>query len=316
MKTNYKILWIDDEHQYVRGDRRSINEFLHEHGITLEVQPITVTPDKCPTTDPTFNDAVSDLELDMVFIDYNMPEQGDLIIQHIRKDLHHYYLPILFYTSDNNAQAMLQKSILQVNTLETEASRIADGIYFCDRDHIFEKAKLILTSLLRKEARPQQGRGLLMDRVSEIDAKLLKAISKFWPDVPDEKKPELVMTVKSRVSSSLSRATKIVEDIETKNYEEILQYFKDDIRRWDTSSRAIILRSILEIINADDPKAQTLLKFYNNDSGQPKALMLLRNDYAHKSSEDLAANHDDAQCVYIRTESRKHIENLDAILAS
>ena len=34
--------------------------------------------------------------------------------------------------------------------------------------------------LLKKEEKPQRGRGLLMDRVSELEALVLKAIEKYW----------------------------------------------------------------------------------------------------------------------------------------
>lgn len=192
MKTDYKILWIDDEHRYVSGDVRNIRSLLESYGVELTVNPIVVTPDHCPTKEASFSSAIEDIDLDMVFVDFNMPEQGDKIIRHIRDTLHHYHLPILFYTGNELAEQTLQEHIVASNKGEKFLANISDGIYFCHRDHIFDKAKLILTSLLKKENKAQNGRGLLMDRVSEVDVKLITALKVLWRQVPEEKREKVI----------------------------------------------------------------------------------------------------------------------------
>lgn len=199
MKTHYKILWIDDAHHYVRGDKRILERFFKDHGIELEIVKIEVTDDKLPTQHEPFKKAVSDIELDMVFIDFNMPENGTEVIYYIRKKISNYYLPILFYTSDSNAQVTLQKHILDANQSEDSTDKIVDGVYFCDRDHIAEKAKLILGSLMIKENQIQQVRGLLMDRVSEIDANLTECLNNLLKQVPKGKEDKILGELKERL---------------------------------------------------------------------------------------------------------------------
>lgn len=313
MKTHYKILWIDDQHRYLRGDVRSLTRFLEEHGIELIVVPVTVTEDEPPTQQQSFKDTVADLDLDMVFIDFNMPEQGNEIIHYIRKDLHHYYLPILFYTSDANAQQTLQNSILAVNESESEADKVADGIYFCDREHIADKAKLILTSLLKKESRPQQTRGLLMDRVSEIDANITECITKYWEEVPEEKREKLVKTVNKRLSSRAASSRLLKCELNEVDYDNIPDFITAKKLAIDTTARAIILREVLKHVGGRNKAAQTLLSFFQNEETF-ECLNSIRNTYAHETEKNISENHDEAKCKFIREESRRHVQNITSLL--
>jgi DNA-binding NarL/FixJ family response regulator len=312
MKTQYKILWIDDEHRYVRGDKRSLKGFLSNYGVELIIEDVTVTPDECPTRQKSFIDMVSDLDLDMAFIDFNMPEQGNEIIKHIRKNLHHYYLPILFYTSDGNAQETLQQSILTVNGSEEDAKNIADGIYFCDRDHIAEKAQLILSSLLKKESRPQQTRGLLMDRVSEIDANIAQCIKKLWSDVPKEKREKLTKTVNKRLGSKAASSRLLKCQLKDVSYDDIPEFIEENKNSIDTAARAIILRETLKHVGGHNDEVQTLLEFFQSDD---VCLNALRNGYAHETELKISETHDDDRCKFIREESRRHLNNVMSILA-
>lgn len=309
MKTEYKILWIDDEHRYVRGDKRVIADFLEDQGIQLLVRQIDVTQDDCPTSSAEFETAVADVELDMVLIDFNMPEMGDKIIRHIRNNLHHYHLPILFYTGDDNARRTLQGSISALNDTEISNLNIADGIYFCDRDHIAEKAKNILTSLLKKESRPQQGRGILMDRVSEIDAQMIQFINDLWLKVPEKKRAVVAKEMNERLASKCSNANSLKEDVLELNYEEIGEFLqvKDNSLRMDTFTRTKILREILRALPEFEQEGKILSTFCHGETN----LNALRNNYAHKTTNEIEPEHNEVRCKYIRTETRKHLANLN-----
>jgi CheY-like chemotaxis protein len=313
MKTHYKILWIDDDHRHVRGDKRALKSFLGDHGIELIIDEIEVTQDEAPTEQQSFKNAVSDLDLDMVFIDFNMPEKGNEIIHHIRKDLHHYYLPILFYTSDTNAQESLQKSILVVNQSEAEADKVADGIYFCDRDHITDKAKLILTSLLKKESRPQQTRGLLMDRVSEIDANITECIKKLWGEVPEDKQDKVLETLNERLNQAVSANSELSDQLKKLSYGDVAKFIEDNKKSIGTFAKAKILREVLRRIDNYKAKGQDLSDFCNDKDGVA-CLNSLRNIYAHDTEVALSSSHNDARCKFIREESRRHLDNLISLL--
>lgn len=318
MKTEYKILWIDDDHDRVRGDRRSIKSFLDGYGIELIVNEIEVTDDNCPTQLPSFSNAISDIDLDMVFIDFNMPEQGDKIISHIRKTLHHYHLPILFYTGEDEPEKILPKIFTESLLADPSFLNISDGIYFCVRDHIFDKAKLILTSLLTKEKKPQRVRGLLMDKVSEIDAKIMQSFAPLWPRVPEPHKEKIKKKIIDKLTSRKNKSESLLNELSSKSYDELVTFMSDrNNLSIDTSFRAEVLREVLRYIDEMKPKGEILSNFYNNPSpenGQPSCLVKLRNDYAHKTANEITDSHNDEKCKYIRTETRLHLNNSKAIL--
>lgn len=316
MKTDYKILWIDDNHRAVDGDVRRIKVFLEDHGIELIVEKVVVSADHCPTTEQSFTKAVADFDLDMVFIDYRMPEQGDVIIKHIRKTLHHYHLPILFYTGENNPEKILPSIFTDSLQAEGNFLNISDGIYFCDRDHIAEKAQLILTSLLSKEKAPQRVRGLLMDKVSEIDASIIKAFELVKAKVPEEKKDKVRALIVSKLQSRNNRTAKSLDELSKKSFDEMLLVLSDrNNLTFDSHSRADILREMLRLIDDLKVHGETLSDFYNDTDDSPDlCLSRLRNDYAHKTASEIVTNHTDDRCKYIRTETRRHIKNTKAIL--
>jgi CheY-like chemotaxis protein len=316
MKNEYKILWIDDDHANVRGDVRNIRSFLNDHGIDLIINQVEVTPDNCPTREASFSEAVSDIDLDMVFIDFNMPEQGDAIIGHIRKNLQHYHLPILFYTGDKEPEKVLTKIFSDSLLAESNFLSISDGIYFCDRDHIYEKAKLILTSLLEKDNKPQRGRGLLMDKVSEIDAKIIQALRKLCLDVPETKQKHVLALICKKLENRKDKSRKLYESIQNKSYSDAIESLLSDDLSIDTHFRSETLREMLRYIEGKTENGTILSNFYNPPKDQPltKSLIALRNDYAHKTGEKINETHDKEKCKYIRTETKRHLFNVKQLL--
>ncbi|MCY4184845.1 MAG: hypothetical protein OXD45_05980 [Rhodobacteraceae bacterium] len=313
MKTQYKILWIEDNIHNVRGYKNDLERYLDEHEIKLEIVDIEVTQDEDPTEQQKFKDTVEDIDLDMVFIDYNMSTKGNKIINFIRKDLHH-YLPILFYTSLDNAQEELQRSILQINKSEDRADKIADGIYYCDREHISEKARLILNSLLKKESRPQQTRGLLMDRVSEIDANLTECLKRLWEQVPLDKQALVKKELNDRIDSAVTKNSKLLKKLENLSWDEVANFIEENKKEIGTFSKAKVLREILRLIDIYEENGVILSKFYNG-TDQEMSLNDLRNKYAHETEKVLIGSHNEELCKYIRKNSRDQLDNLNFLLS-
>ncbi len=125
-----------------------------------------------------------------------------------------------------------------------------------------------------------------------------------------------VKALKNRTESNRKRSATIADDISNKSYDDSLAYLLEDIRRWDTFARANVLREILKHIDGKQLQGDVLSGFYNDSSSiaPNKNLIALRNDYAHKASSEIIADHNDDRCKFIRTETRKHLENLKAIL--
>lgn len=309
MKTSYKMLWIDDNLKTLRGVKRDFERYFKKHGIIFEPIEIEQNPGIVVIEEPKFLSAVEDIELDIVLIDFHMSgETGADIINHIRKNLHHYHIPILFYSGDGPQK--IQEIIYKSNT---DKYNISDGIYFCDRDNIFQKTRNILDSLIKREERPQRVRGLLMDRVSEIDALILKILnSDILNNMTDEqinglKKKYIIEKLKDKEN----HARVLLEKLEHSSFNDTVLYIVNNPCQFDSHMRAELLRNIYRYI--DSEKGNILSSFYNDVNQDEKCLSKLRNDYAHQTEFEIAAFHTSNRCKYIREESRKHLTNLTEI---
>jgi len=308
MKTDYKILWIDDDHSYVRGDQRNFYRFFKRHGIELKIIEIVVSEGSKTIDNKDFTDAINDIELDIILVDFNMAtgENGNDIIKHIRQTLHHYHIPIVFYSADGPEE--LQRQILKINIEIQDRKNLSDGIYFCHRDDIFDKVEKILISLLKKEERPKRVRGLLMDRVSEIDAtiiKLLNYCSKIEVEGKTQQRARKVI-----IDNLIKRKQKIetiITTLEENDYSMLIKYVVDNYIDFDSARRADLLREILRELG---PNYGIVLSNFYNDCEGNVCLSKLRNNYAHKTEKELMGEHDEGKCKYIREETRRHLNNL------
>lgn len=307
MKTNYKMLWIDDNFKTLRGDKRKFENYFKKHGITFEPIEIEQNPDEKVVENERFLNAVNDIELDVVLIDFNMSgETGADIINHIRKNMHHYHIPILFYSGDGPQK--IQEIIFKANA--TDKFNISDGIYFCDREDIFRKTQSILDSLIKKEEQPQRVRGLLMDRVSEIDAQILKVLNS---DILEQLTEEQANKIKQKfvldkIKKKENNNHSLLENLVHNSLKEVIQYIINNPCLFDSHLRAELLRNIYKIV--DKEKGEILSSFYNDIGQEEKCLSKLRNDYAHQTEKEIGDSHTATRCKYIREETQKHLRNL------
>lgn len=308
MKTNYKMLWIDDNFKTLRGDKRLFENYFKRHGIIFEPIEIEQNPSEKVVEDERFLNAVNDIELDVVLIDFNMSgETGADIINHIRKNMHHYHIPILFYSGDGPQK--IQEVIYKANT--TDKFNISDGIYFCDREDIFRKTQSILDSLIKKEEQPQRVRGLLMDRVSEIDAQILKILNS---DILEQLTEEQANAIKQKfildkIKNKGKNYYSLLENLVHNSLKDIVQYIINKPCQFDSHFRAELLRNVYKIVDKD--KGNVLSSFYNNVGEEDKCLSKLRNDYAHQTEKEIGSLHTATRCKYIREETRRHLKNLE-----
>ena len=91
MKTEYKILWIDDNIKYVRGDIRTITRFLSDYGVDLSLKTLEVDAENTIVDNSEFIKSLEEGGLDFLLIDLNMPGlNGIEVISHIRTTLKDY----------------------------------------------------------------------------------------------------------------------------------------------------------------------------------------------------------------------------------
>lgn len=313
MKTEYKALWVDDKHSTVIGEKKLIDNFLKTEGIKFTSIDVTIKPSWTAEKDEVFISAINDPELDIAFIDFNMAQDknGAQIINFIRQGQKHYHLPIIFYTNETNALDFLQKKIFELNQAQP-LQNILDGIYFCDRADISLKSIKILEGLLKKEEKPQRGRGLLMDRVSELEALVLKAIEKYWNKLPEDKKATIRQDFENKLQKRKADTENLIKIFNDDCSENFVKFIIDNKLKIDSTTRTILLCKILKHFSEIQPDIKT--KLNTLCSGEPTSLFKIRNNYAHKTLKEIEPEHNKERCIYIRKETTAQLENIRKII--
>ncbi len=297
MKTSYKILWIDDDPKLIIEQESEIGEFLEDYGIEPKISTIEQVDDDLNP----IKDQINDVELDIIMIDYKMGETtGDRIIEQIRTN--NQYLPVIFYSSAVEIKKLF----------ETVAKSQLDGVYIAPRSNLTAKAKSVIKSLIKKEQTTKRTRGLLLEGVSEIDARVSELIFDLWTRVSQQEKREVYESVnregnrrqRSRRQPSIPRSFEEFEGHISRN-----EHFEQP---YTVYTRCLIALKLLEICEKPQCRIEILNKFIQGEPGN-KSLNKLRNDYAHKTRDQLAQCHSRQRCIDIRRKLREQFENIEKL---
>ena len=303
MKTEYLILWVDDEVD--NEDVVNVDEFLETHGVRADIR--LIQPKTGDDMHEMVREVVNDANLDLIIVDNKMfgndgGMDGNQLIQQIR-DSDHVYLPVIFYSSGGIEPLM-----------KAAQEQKLDGVYLTGRDQLFEKTKTVITSLLRKEQTIKQTRGLLMEGVSEIDAKFGKLFALVWAKLNDPQKTAVIRYFHEKMKDQKSDADQRVSSFPSELsafWEEMSANFVSSA--YQTSTRWKVLKKALDSLNVSGELKRTFIEFHTRNDGETP-IVTLRNNYGHKTRDELEHNHTTAKCIAIRRELRRQHKNLDNIL--
>jgi len=299
MKLSYEILWIDDELDSIEDDRRHIIDFLDDFGIQANISPITNSENH--SIDQSIQEKINNPNLDILLVDYHMENiDGAELVRHIRAE--HVYLPVIFYSS----------SPLEI-LLRAAYEAQLDGVYIAERISLTQKFENVAKSLLNKEHTIKRIRGLLMEEVSEIDEKLKNIYHKIWDGLSDDDRGKLMQYLKDDIiKERAKRAHKTLEDFPT-TIDDFSQHMGDKFlsKSYDTYTRCRIVNKMLEFIKNDLGDQEDVFKEFFSPKN---SINHLRNTYAHTPLRQLEQDHSLENCVKIRKELRRQLNNIDRII--
>lgn len=298
MKTEYIVLWVDDEVD--ETDVEDIREFLETYGVFADIR--LVEPKSTDDMHDLVKGVVNDPNLDLIIVDNQMfgntgGMDGNQLIQLIR-DSEHVFLPVIFYSSGGVASLM---AAVQEQEL--------DGVYLAARDRLVDKAKAVITSLLKKEQTIKRTRGLLMEGVSEIDAKFGNLFRLAWAKLNDEQRGQLIEYFSVKLNEQSKSAARRVESFPTDIepfYTEMDASFVSE--KYTTSVRWKILKKAFEFLGVDATKKDVFVEFHSRQNETP--IVTMRNHYGHRTRQQLADGHSEEKCISIRRELRRQYANL------
>ena len=303
MKISYKILWIDDQLDHIEEDRMGVEEFLEKFGILADISIITNSIDQS-ISDLTREHISNNPELDILLVDYHMPDlKGDELVSQIR-NTDHVYLPVIFYSA---------RGIEEILQAAYEAR--LDGVYFTDRLYLIRKFQEVALSLLNREHTPKRIRGLLMEEVSEIDAKFKDIYDHVWEKLPENSKQNLVRYLKNIIAERAKNANNTLDNFPA-HPRDFSHHMGDKFLSpsYDTHTRCRVVCKMLEYLGYDRDNREVLKEFHFHQGED--SLLELRNRYAHRTRQELQENHSVDECIKVRQEIRRQQDNIDRIVDS
>ena len=202
MRLKYKILWIENEKDWVESIEDQIQEYLEDLGFVYEKKLISKEEKNID-----YND------YDLILMDLNLADQpnGAELISKIRNV--GAYTDVVFY------------SAMGIDDLRAKGKeKELEGVYYSGRTpeaSFVKKVKAVIDSTIKKVQDLSNLRGLVMAEVSELDVKMMDIIKKYYVQNETE---ELKNTFHKHVTKKQEERFK--KDLEGCEKEEKVCYHK------------------------------------------------------------------------------------------
>lgn len=331
MRLDYTVLCIDDNIGTLRDTKRDLSRHNSSVGIeTNFVDVPVVQAGRAETNIDAFkariySDIASKFEahqIDLVIVDLHLGEiKGHEIIDHIRHN-QTMYRPIVFYSGGEGEQVGTpeEHATKQLQEGLEKAHLVGKSVFISFRgDNLRKDLRGICTEMHDEEHKLNASRGLLMDRTSEIDAKILSYLRKkeTWSNSDPKAQAKIQKIVMDELTRQRKNAFKSAgkkRRLHRSGFETFVDWVcnsdeTDVARGLDAFSRNSLVRELLKM--SDETKdAGNVLSTYFKGVRNPPHLNEIRNVYAHQTEEKIGGIHNDERCKYIREEVRLHLENV------
>ena len=318
MKLTYNVLCVDDKISTLEETKTYLSAFNNNVGIETNYKDIEVTPG--PREEPTdfWSRILTEIEgafaeniYDMILVDLHMPLDvtGADVIYSIRES-HTIYRPIIFYSAGE--PKVDEKAIEQLNAAASDTKLLGKSILITTRDNLYDQAASIFSEMHKEEHKINRVRGLLMDRVSELDASIVELVQddRLWELVPDgQAKNKIVTEIKKYFQEEFDKAENLLVAIRQLDIKAIQAFLKSNPKDISTYRKGHLLRSILKQNDELRPMSDVLKDGVEGE----ESLREIRNVYGHTTADELNKTHTDEKCISIRNESRRQLNNINSI---
>lgn len=305
MRLTYKILWIENEEEWLDASSDFARDVVEEAGFHFEY------------TAKSSEDEIEELlegdnplhEYDLILVDFQLDrgDRGNKIIENIRD--HNIFTEVLFYSQDSEAVRQAIKD------------HWLDGVYCSsrNRDDFEFKFEKVFDTTVKKVQQISSMRGLVMSETSELDNQLEQALIDYFNQCSEGDSAKLKKYIirdcilKSHKSSE-NQVAKLDESI---SHDDLINHrLFDAYKKMRTAGKVIEMLGRGDLISKEDFVDQ-----YLND------VIQVRNDLAHanevekdgiKVLKTITGNKqfDENTCVEIRKNLKKHQEYLTSIQAA
>lgn len=164
MKTDFSILWVDDNQEFIDALRSPLESWMDEHGFALIVH--------AHKSEAGILDDLRKKDIELIVIDYKLPKKkGDLLIGEIRGK--NFYQDIVFYS-----QGGIPDDVIKI---PNEVFRTPpDGVFFVDRGDAKDRIKDLITLKIRRASDLATLRGWIVADAIELETLLGRVLAKCF----------------------------------------------------------------------------------------------------------------------------------------
>ena len=263
MNTAYRVLWIDDDDDFISSTIELIEDTVRENKMFPSIKTYSVFSEYQKNELDDFDIDVFNL-YDQIIVDYALSgTTGDKLIRDLRG--HNIFTDIVFYSS--NFEAM-QDEIKKGDQL--------DGVFFARRENLTSVVDRVIKKNLKREYSIANIRGLIMDSTSEFDFICRTTTMALYEKLSEEKRhaieakaKEFVLGAKKKADGNFSNLDKLSDIQFIKKTLESVEYVIDNKDRYTIMS--LVAREFFDESTFDDEFGNN----YHSDLIKP------RNDLAH-----------------------------------
>lgn len=207
MKSEYKILWFEDQFDEVAGDYERVSELVSEYGFVPEIiHRDSITADEIESLS---SQLASYNPYDLIIFDYDLgghSENGLSIASHLRSKI---FTDMVFYSGQVPQQ-------LRTKLFENEV----DGVFIVHRDTFYDDIEPIIEDHIKKMSDINNMRGVVMSETSKMDLAIRDILIGWSVKADDENNTRALDKLKERLTRKLQQKQKKIE--QTTSIEEIV----------------------------------------------------------------------------------------------
>lgn len=310
MKTDFSILWVDDNREFVESLTGPLTTWMAEHGFALVV---------CAHKGELGIEAdLKTKEIELIVLDYKLrgSKRGDEIIRDIRAK--NYYHDIVFYSGGPIPGEVFAAPL--------------DGVFVAEKNDAKEIIKALISLRLRRASDLATFRGWFVADSIELESRVVQLLKKChdtWPDL-----------FKERAMAVLTEEGAFFFGRLREFFAEVLKGHLHDLTfsgegAFDFGGKHKILSGIIKdqmaLLAKEKPPRKQLQSLQSCKTTLdlfPAEIIAVRNALAHQVAEESGSGHKKVrtrtragheivftheECCNIRKNLRKHLENLRAL---
>lgn len=294
MRLDYNILWFEDYDDYVESLKPRLEAFIADFGFKPN---FTIVPNGSNLPELLNNNS-----FDIILMDFNLdvePENdgdGGVLISTIRD--RGVYIEILFYSAQSGFRKHIDPYI--------------DGVFFADRDELFEKSQIVINLTIKKSQDINNLRGLVIAESIDIESKMDEILTSYF-EIDDEKDAVFRKIVDHRFNAlNFKKKCDLINKICKERLRHLEKKNSDMEGDGNLRNEIVDLRKLKEEIGRIDEEIINVRNILAHAEEHPEKKNTLVSRI-NRNEEEITI--DDDLCKKKRNDIRKQSENLDRLLS-